>query len=751
MNTTKHLSIIIRAFTLIFFCIGIFLSKGVYAASATCTVSFACPAGQSGTLTYRGTFSYPSNVGSASQYCAWNKPTQDRLGGYTLISSTCVSNAPTLVGSRSESQTLTCPATQPSGTLIQTRTYDLYSDGSAKNYSAWYYSTNTCVAIKKSTQTESQTGVCPATQPSGTLIASRTYDLWTDGSAKNYSAWYYSTNTCVAVKQSTQTESQALTCPATTPSGSLIQSRTYDLWSDGSAKNYSGWSITTNTCVAIRQSVQTESQALTCPATQPSGTLTQSRTYEIWSDGTVKNYSGWSITTNTCVAIKQSTQTQNQTLACPAAQPSGTWTQTRNYDLWTDGSTKNFTAWVDVTKTCQAIVSSTGTNQRALNCPSGQTGNITQSRAYQLWTDGRIVYTTNWSVIANTCKVNDIAANDTKRVEACSEGYTGKKTYKWITQYKDVVYNTVDTEGNPITYTLTTPYLVEVLDTNTCTLIPTTQTSVVNDSSQSVSCDSFYNAPSGTYNGTVIIYGKNITTYSSATKTTSTVFTPSSNNDVSGCTASSSSVEYRDGVCDTGQTGTQVEYSYVTTVNGVKNYSKWSVFSSTCKVPEQAVVPDDAKENKKVASVISNMSVTSTALINKNDYNTFLQTIKNSSWAANEEHTLNIVIDDLSKNVYNPTKLTNAVNSFKDAVGATYGKVQITSIPKDLSKYKGYNGLSDTTNKAFKNATIDANNVIVLQYLDLSQKDSNGLPKTQTVNIPIFSSSMGASIKSNEK
>lgn len=509
-----------------------------------------------------------------------------------------------------------------------------------------------------------------------------------------------------------------------------------------------------NSCVAAGPTVvgtQSESQSLACPAATPSGTWTQSRTYTLWSDGSRTAYSAWSNTAYTCAAIRKSVQTESKSLTCPAAQPSGTWTQTRNYDLWTDGSTKNFTSWVDVTKTCKAIIAKTDLAQRILNCPSGQTGNITQSRNYQLWTDGTVIYTTNWSVIANTCKVNDIAANDTQRVEACPEGYIGKKTYKWITQYKDVVYNTVDTEGNPITYTLTTPYLVEVLDTNTCTLVPTTQTSVVNDSSQSVSCDSFFGVPSGTYNGVVIIYGKNITTYSSATKTTSTVFTPSSNNDVSGCSASSSSVEYRDGVCDTGQTGTQVEYSYVTTVNGVKNYSKWSVFSSTCKVPEQAVVPDDEKENKKVASVISNMSVTSTALINKNDYNTFLQTIKNSSWAANEEHTLNIVIDDVSKNVYNPTKLTNAVNSFKDAVGSTYGKVQITSIPKDLSKYKGYAGLSDTTNKAFKSATVDSNNVIVLEYLDFSQKDSNGLPQKETVNIPIFTSSMGNSVKSNDR
>lgn len=43
------------------------------------------------------------------------------------------------------------------------------------------------------------------------------------------------------------------------------------------------------------------------------------------------------------------------------------------------------------------------------------------------------------------------------------------------------------------------------------------------------------------------------------------------------------------------------------------------------------------------------------------------------------------------------------------------------------------------------------NNVIVLEYLYFSQKDNNDLQKKQTVNIAIFTSSMGGGIKSNDK
>ncbi|MBW6123672.1 hypothetical protein KZ843_12370, partial [Pseudomonas aeruginosa] len=46
--------------------------------------------------------------------------------------------------------------------------------------------------------------------------------------------------------QSTQVETQALSCPAHTPSGSIYQQRTYDLYSDGTRQNYSAWQVTNN-------------------------------------------------------------------------------------------------------------------------------------------------------------------------------------------------------------------------------------------------------------------------------------------------------------------------------------------------------------------------------------------------------------------------------------------------------------------------------------------------------------------------
>lgn len=151
--------------------------------------------------------------------------------------------------------------------------------------------------------------------------------------------------------QSTQSETQQANCPATQPSGSITQQRTYEVWSDGSRRNYSGWNEIGRNCQAVYNSTQTESRNQDCPATQPQGTIIQQQTYEVWSDGSRRNDSGWRTTGNTCTAIYSSKGSESRQLSCPAATPSGTWTQSRSYDVYTDGSHRNESAWSD-TSTC---------------------------------------------------------------------------------------------------------------------------------------------------------------------------------------------------------------------------------------------------------------------------------------------------------------------------------------------------------------------------------------------------------------
>jgi hypothetical protein len=201
---------------------------------------------------------------------------------------------------RSVTKTFSCPSGY-TGSITSTCSASMCgfnnycADSQGPSGGNWRVKSNTCVlAVKFSYNSyETKTSACPTTQPSGVINLRRDFEVWSDGSKRNYSAWYETSRSCTAVMSSTQTETRALTCPSTKPSGTWTQKRTYDLWTDGSKKNYSAWTDVTNTCSAIKQSTQTETRSLACPAATPTGTWTQKRTYEIWSDGTTKNYGAW--------------------------------------------------------------------------------------------------------------------------------------------------------------------------------------------------------------------------------------------------------------------------------------------------------------------------------------------------------------------------------------------------------------------------------------------------------------------------
>ena len=174
------------------------------------------------------------------------------------------------------------------------------------------------------------------------------------GKITEYGATRYQWTICQAPNTyfvRVESESQTAYCPADRPAGNIQQSRTYELWSDGSRRNYSGWSETGRTCQAVYNSTQTEYRNQSCPATQPQGTINQRRTYEVWSDGSQRNDSGWTTTGNTCTAVYSSSASETRQLACPAATPTGPWTQRRTYDIYSDGSRRNESAWTD-TATC---------------------------------------------------------------------------------------------------------------------------------------------------------------------------------------------------------------------------------------------------------------------------------------------------------------------------------------------------------------------------------------------------------------
>lgn len=563
----------------------LFFLPHAYSATATCTGTVACPAGYTGVRTYQGTFTYPSNVGSPSQYCAWNPLTADsvRDNRWVLVSDTCAPIGPAY------------------------------------------------------------------------------------------------------------------------------------------------------------QSTQTETQSLTCPATQP-GVWTQSRTYELWSDGSHRNVSDWVDVTKTCAAAPISTGTETQSLACPATQPSGSWIQQRSYTLWSDGSKTGFTAWVDKTKTCVAIKKSTETEYRNLNCATDQNGSMQQKRTYDLWTDGSKKNYSSWSVSANSCAIKSITANPNRK-EACPIGYTGYKEYQWTVKYKNVDYTTKDADGNNVTYTLSTPYQEEQLKTDTCTLIPT-QTVETKDGSQELTCDSYYGVSSGTYTGTVYKYGQYVATYDSAKKSTDTVFNVTSI-DATACIPVITNVtqETKSGTCPAGTTGSISYYRFkADNSKGETVYpygTDWMVDNNNCATTAVDSNPiDNTIANPD--GLLSNISVTASSLQNGEEFSKYLNSLSASNWAASERHKLIVNIDDLSSGKYSASKVGAVISKFQSVIGSGNSDVEVV-LPRTIDKYIGVGGITASAAKEktamIKDIYFDGINA-KLTYLEFS-KEKTGKPtqKVETINI----------------
>lgn len=442
----------------------------------------------------------------------------------------------------------------------------------------------------------------------------------------------------------------------------------------------------------------------------------------------------------------QSTQTENQSLSCPAAYPSGSIIQRRTYELWSDGSKRNYSVWIDVSNSCSAIKQSTQNESRSLSCASGQTGSITQNRSYDLWTDGSKKNYSNWSTISNSCIITIIA--NPSRTEACSEGYVGKKIYEWVIKYKDVEYTTKDSNGQDITYKTSTPYQEEQLKNNTCTLIPTQVTNSEN-TSQQISCDNYYGVPSGTYLGSVYKYGITTTTYDSATKKTTSNFTTTSI-DTTSCIAQINDMkqELKNDACPSGQTGNIQSYRYVSTdTKGATSYpygENWIVIGNNCMTNDVGLDnPDNGQVTNTPESLLSNISISSNELQSNNSFSEYLNELSESNWKANTIHKLVIDITDLSTGTYDLNKIGNVITTFKSVVGESNSEIEV-KIPNTIDKYIG---IGEITKKSVENKTVALKNIAfdgqkaTITYFDLSVGTAES-PKELISNVDIFPKGM---------
>ncbi|MBW9240744.1 tandem-95 repeat protein [Pseudomonas carnis] len=97
-----------------------------------------------------------------------------------------------------------------------------------------------------SMQTLRRTDPCPAGYVGAGIVRSCTQNSNGYYCQRNPNAWKVEANYCTYAPPTfveTKTNTQQLSCPINTPSGSTYQTQTYDVYSDGSTKNYSEWTI----------------------------------------------------------------------------------------------------------------------------------------------------------------------------------------------------------------------------------------------------------------------------------------------------------------------------------------------------------------------------------------------------------------------------------------------------------------------------------------------------------------------------
>jgi len=160
------------------------------------------------------------------------------------------------------------------------------------------------------------------------------------------------------------------------------------------------------TGVIANEANDIEGQNLACSGTYPIGNIYQERQKISKTDisGQIHvSYTPWAETGRDCRA----SILESRNISCPAYQ-SGTHSQKRTYIQYYNGSIGSDTGWVTTSNTCNYYYTSTGTEYQYLGCSAGYTGTITQQRTYQNYSDGSRRYYSGWSTISNTCTPNTV-------------------------------------------------------------------------------------------------------------------------------------------------------------------------------------------------------------------------------------------------------------------------------------------------------------------------------------------------------
>ncbi|WP_153050266.1 hypothetical protein [Pseudomonas sp. MF4836] len=607
------------------------------------------------------------------------------LSTLTLVLS---ANTAFAITQQSETKTEFCPINYI-GKIVSSRTYNLYADGTKDNYSDWTKTQDTCV----SRQTESEWKSCPQANYVGQIVNERTYDLYLDGTKNNYSAWVKTQDSCQLMNTKTVENYNCATKAPSYPLGFTLETWTRTV-KDGIATD---WKL--NRFYPIENycyKTVTETKNPTCSAGY-SGQMTQSRTYDLLASGSTKNDTGFITTQDTC--LKNESQNDECTIDTSSIQ-NGAFTLKGSYNTgfyWgkygihavmvpvpgTSFTQNGYTYYVgahsgaDVYGICRKpdlAFSYYGYDNSKSLCPSDKPlGVINTQQKYEVWTDGSIRNKSEWYETSNTCEA----------IKA--------------------------------------------------------QTVEVKPGSETVSCDSYYGVQAGTYSGNVTKTGDNITIFDPASGTTNTTFQTKSE-DTTSCmkeiTATTKEIIEED--CPAGFSGKITSYLIKAEgANGsVYPYGTTPILESNTCIASSTDTETPAEAAKQQNTVLSNLSFTTTS-ISKSDLIINELNKINTSNPERKSYIMNINADDLSVSAFDKNKITNLVKTFKTKLGSQSANVKLVSVPNNLEKYIGQNGLTMDKIKneklAMTGSTIDGGTVTV-KYLSLT----NTKPAQSSFTVKVF-------------
>lgn len=525
---------------------------------------------------------------------------------------------------------------------------------------------------------------------------------------------YESTNTAMEEAKISEVVSEVVSqkCENPLETGSINKRREYTLWSsDRVNSNFkTGFGVmVTSTCKLVETKVFDNPVCSIKNPEFPFGTI-----FGTWTRTTKDGIAGeWNLNgffTNVNKCFKTVTETKNPT--CPAGY-TGQMTQSRTYDLWKTGSTKNDSGFITTQDTCSKTENKQLVQE---NCPSVNPN-------YPLGTTNGLYSRTvtpagiasDWKLtvlISNACYYMKDTVTSTNEV-SCPTGQSGKiirETHLKLKQY--ISWSQNDSS-----------YIVET--ENSCKASGPV-TVEVKPGSETVSCDSYYGTQAGTYTGNVTKTGDNITIFDPISGATNTTFQTKSE-DTTSCIKeiTTTTKEIIEEECPAGLIGKITKYlvKAESTTGTVYPYGTTPILdSNTCTAVSVSDEINAPSTEHLQDSVLSNLSFTTTS-ISKSDLIIDQLNKIDTSKLEGKAYVMNINADNLSSEAFDKNKITNLVKTFKTKLGQS-ANVKISSVPVTLDKYINQDGLTQSRIRLERlslSGTSVNNGTVTVKYVSLAK------------------------------